>query len=134
MLLPPTVEPRYRFGPGGRVIAMFDPPARARHPRRAASAVVLGLTVLLFALSFLAGCGLHAQTDPYRLDLCAFYCRQTHCPGQPIPPQLAELRQRAPEPSTPPPCDTIEVGPKGLAETLSALGTAVLAFFTHGIL
>jgi len=87
----------------------------------------------LLALAFLvltASCGLRARTSPPDFQLCFFYCRQTSCPGQPIPPQLAMLAAPPPipwAPPPPPPCDTLEVGPKTLADVLGALGGLLVA-------
>jgi hypothetical protein len=122
----------------GQPIAQTERWTRCRkhHPWRAALGIAFGVVVFLATLTFLAGCGLHAQTKPFVFETCAFYCRQTHCPGQPIPSQLAEARRPTADlpPVSPPPCDTLEVGPKTLADVIAAIGTAVVAFFSHGIL
>lgn len=102
------------------------------------------MRVVIFAV-FLAGCAIDMRTQPAHFQLCAFYCRQTDCPGD-VPAPLPERKvppgmYEVPPDTTldavlngtddPPAdrCRTMEVGPKTLAQVISAIGTALAAWF-----
>jgi hypothetical protein len=88
------------------------------------------VSVLLVAVLGLSGCALHASLQPPELDYVYGYGRITHCPGQPIPPQLVPVLIQRPDyvmvDAGPPPCDVTEVGAMDWRNMITAIGTALI--------
>ena len=82
----------------------------------------------LAILLLVSGCAVRFQTHPFAIEAGLLYSRITNCTAQDIPPPLvpneAPLKMSAEGDKTN--CTTLEVGAKSYADSISAIGIALM--------